>query len=1022
MKALKGNVRTTHRFPTRQKLCVALVLAMAACASPAWAQRSDAPQAYSISSGNLADALDQLSAQSKVQIIYPADLVRGKRASAVSGQQTWRQALEKLLAGSGLEWSQINEGTVAIRKAEIAPKPAAVRKPAQVQTAPQTKEEAVTELETMVVTGTHLRGVSSAGSPLIELGQDYFEQTGYATLEDVLRTLPQAAPGPNAFDPLAGMRSGSLYRNWGGGAGVNLRGLGADSTLVLVDGQRQAGSGTGGSFVNIAAIPLSAVERIQIVPDGASAIYGSDAVGGVVNVILKKDFDGFESRVSLGTLDGDSNEFRASQAWGKTWASGNLFAGIEYYKREVLLASDRPYSQDSDQRANGGDNFSSLNPQANPGNILCSAFGGSCTFFQPVFAIPTGQDGTNLQPGDLIPVGPNQEGANLHNLNSGTMLVPEMIKKSAYVNFSQKVTAKSQLSGSIRYSEMPISYSLSSAGYTFQVPSTNPYYVDAFGDGQPYYIAYSYGDDLPLRVNGKTKNWSASLTGKMDFGREWQARLGVSYGRESTRYRMDDIDTSLLEQAVGNPSWSGTTDYDPETQGYFNPYVGGSSSSNLAILRSFIIPSTEGNTWDTVDGTLTVDGPIASVPGGKIRAAFGVGYRHEGGESGASTFRVGNLAESVQSAFAEMQIPFYSAANGRPGLRELSASVAARYENYLGYQSTLNPKVGLVWSPLEPLSLRATWGTSFRAPSPADRNESVFNLRSATIIPSVADPGSASGRSTVLYVGGGINPDLHEERSKNWSAGFDLHLGGVEAPFRLGLTYYDIRYTDKIGRAGSGLQVLQNEAAYRDIIIRNPPPALIESLCQPPGGPSLENCLASNPTVIIDFRLRNIAHQVNRGIDLQIEKSITTSTGRFGGTLNLNRVLKNEIAVSETSAPLDYRDEPGAPLRLKARGTLYWEGQDWSGDVSVNYAPDYTDPLSGLTYTPRSVSSWTTMDFGVHYRPSTFSGWLSDTTFSFKVVNILDRNPPYLNDSYGYDRANANPYGRMMTFEITKGW
>src|SRR3546814_2813827 len=123
---------------------------MVVCAGPAWAQRNDAPQGYSISAGSLADALDQLAAQSKVQIIYPADLVRGMRSPAISGRQDWRQALEKLLAGSGLEWQLVNETTVAIRKA--APSPPVIRKPEQASsgTQPVRSEEHTSELQSLM--------------------------------------------------------------------------------------------------------------------------------------------------------------------------------------------------------------------------------------------------------------------------------------------------------------------------------------------------------------------------------------------------------------------------------------------------------------------------------------------------------------------------------------------------------------------------------------------------------------------------------------------------------------------------------------------------------------------------------------------------------------------------------------------------------------------------------------------------------------------------------------------------------
>src|SRR3546814_4071604 len=192
MKSSKSSRRRLHPVPTRHRLCTALVVAMIVCAGPAWAQRNEAPQSYSISAGSLADALDQLAAQSKVQIIYPADLVRGMRAPTVAGRQDWRQALKKLLAGSGLEWQLVNETTVAIRKAPSPPP--VIRKPEQPSSGTQAVAPETRDLEAITVTGTRIRGGTSP-SPVITIGSETIQQEGFTDLGEVIRSIPQNFSG-----------------------------------------------------------------------------------------------------------------------------------------------------------------------------------------------------------------------------------------------------------------------------------------------------------------------------------------------------------------------------------------------------------------------------------------------------------------------------------------------------------------------------------------------------------------------------------------------------------------------------------------------------------------------------------------------------------------------------------------------------------------------------------------------------------------------------------------------------------
>ena len=362
MKAREGNVCGQRLASMRHTLCSALLLALMAGATPAWAQRNDAPQVYAISAGDLANALDQLASQSKVQIIYPSELVRGKTAPAVSGQQTWREALQKLLTGNGLEWGLVNDTTVVIRqsgKAEPAREEPATSPHKQKEKLEQKPEP--TTLQSVTVTGTRIRG-GSTPSPVITIGSEQIQQEGFADLGEVIRSVPQNFNG-GQNPGVIGAASGIGNQDLTGGSSLNLRGLGADASLTLLNGRRLAYDGFS-QGVDISAIPVEAVERLEIVPDGASAIYGSDAVGGVANVILKPDYDG----VALGARYGGATEGglatrEYTAAAGTTWASGGLIATFEDTDVDPIYTRQRNYTEylsDPYTIYNGSDSRSGL--------------------------------------------------------------------------------------------------------------------------------------------------------------------------------------------------------------------------------------------------------------------------------------------------------------------------------------------------------------------------------------------------------------------------------------------------------------------------------------------------------------------------------------------------------------------------------------------------------------------------------------------------------------------------------------
>lgn len=361
----------SRRALARRQLYAACLLGLASVGGTGavHAQSSETPRAYAIEAGTLEAALNQLSRQSQVQIVFPPELVVGKRAGALSGQLTWREALGRLLQGSGLEYRQVADKTIVIQKLEVRPAPATQSNGAS---KPETHPAARTEpqakdIERMTVTGTRIRG-GATPSPVISIDAAQIQEEGFADLGQVIRAVPQNFGGGQNPGVASGAGLGGVSnQNITGGAALNLRGLGPDATLTLVNGRRLAYGGYS-QAVDISSIPVEAVERIEIVPDGASAIYGSDAVGGVANVILKRDFAGWALGTRYGSATGAGLTTRDySVTAGTTWASGGVITTWKKSSSDAIMADQRRYTE-------GMDDPTTLYPALESSSGLVSAY------------------------------------------------------------------------------------------------------------------------------------------------------------------------------------------------------------------------------------------------------------------------------------------------------------------------------------------------------------------------------------------------------------------------------------------------------------------------------------------------------------------------------------------------------------------------------------------------------------------------------------------------------------------------
>ncbi|HEX4266743.1 MAG TPA: TonB-dependent receptor [Steroidobacteraceae bacterium] len=963
------------------------------------ARAGDPVASFNLPAEPLPQALIDFYHQSGVQPGFAAttQMVRAK-SSPVFGTMASSKALDLMLKGTGYTYQFDTDNSVDIIPAdEPSPKQAATV--ARVPT-PAPRRLAADQdggrLDEVNVTGSLIRGVQDAVAPLLYLKPQQLAMADYETVQDALYSQPILSLNGPRED--LGIDANEQY-----GAGLDLRGLGVGATLVLVNGERQPLSGLNGDFVDVSTIPLSAVERIEVLPDGASALYGSDAIAGVVNIIMRNDFDGARSEVRYGTAGGGRREMVASQLFGTHWSGGHAMLAYQYSDETSLAAAERPYAANADKTPYGGGNFDSY--YSYPGNIL------NPQTMLPTYGLALQQSG---QAPALAALSPSLD---LQNQFAGLQLFPDVTANEFYATVAQDLSDKLQLFFEGRFAERDALESYLPNTATLLVPPSNPYYVNPYS-GVPYVeVAYSFLHDYgPATFSAGSQVYMATLGGKLQLGQTWQATLSESYGRQSLRsVQYDAANVDTLQSYLVDPN--------PATA--FNPFGATNPETLAAIEQSYPLHSVA-----TVEYTrLVADGPVFSMPAGDAKLAVGFERREEGlfhdiadplnpdEETIPQSY-----SRHIESLFSQLDLPLIGDTTNSRSAPRLELNVAGRYEHYSDFGGTFNPTFRIQWIPVQPLKLRASWGRSFRAPTLDNLYDTSANAAGSVVLP---DPQSPTGRSLAL-VEQGSNPDLKQETAKTWTAGFDL-APSVLTGSTFSVTYYSIDYDGRIAQPGADnpFAVLTDQTEWSAVITRNPTRAQITAVCDSPYYEQpVSQCLASSPAAIIYGTLANLSTTKTTGLDLEAHDSLSGALGTLSLDVTGNYVFDFDQELTDTSPAVDIVNTVSNPLALRLRGTVGWSraGPQLPGpavDLAVNYAGGYKNP--GSTLVP-NVSPWTTVDLRVVYRTRQDSGWLGGMTFSLNATNLLNHEPPFVDDQFGYDPENVQALGRVVSVDISKRW
>lgn len=924
-------------------------------------------------------------------------------------------------------------------------------------------------VEEVIVVGTNISGVKPVGSEPVVIRREEALRMGVSNVADVVRRIPQVQMGVGDD---VGFQGGTSHQGYNGSQTetVSLRGLGTAATLVLVDGRRPVGSGAVATATEANQIPLAALERVEVLPDGASALYGSDAVAGVINFVLRKNFDGVEASVRVGNQSGGT-EYNGSLTAGTRWeklgglGAGNFIVTYEHQDREAMSAGKIARLR-RDLRSQGGPDLRLSNDAATVGfspNIISEGAGANTTIPGAdnftYWGVPAGS-GIGLTPGSLALNQPS-----LIDGSDYTDWTGKQNRDQVAAYFNQQLTDRIELFGSATYTDRD-TYTRSVANSTSVALAGTPFLIAGLPANQQ--VQYSTLKDGQIRAfSASSKTIGGTLGARADLFAGWRGEAYYNYGHNEqcdscvTGVLNSSALTAQVRSGAINPLSSG-----PLSAAQMASVYGGSQFKSRTTLNDWLAK---------------IDGPLFTLPAGKLRAAVGGEYRVEEnanrnnsntGPTNAlqalSTYSGSAYERNIKSLFSELYIPIIGEEMNIPLIKRVTLSAAVRYDDYSDAGDTTNPRYGVTWDLTDELSVSGTWGTSFRAPSVTDSNPNA--VTSGTLLPGVPnyDPRIANGVLPAGIFGPfgltnaalllGSNPDLTPETSENWSVSGSWKKGGLQ----LTATYWSISYDNQISFPGT-LAYLSatpadapaNGGNYRGwgqfvIPIKNPSTcnnadlstadpklaALLQGLNYDfvggggsfSQGSALENNFC-RVNVVLDSRLQNVASVTQRGMDFSASYTRAVREVILNGRLNVARVLENEVTTgpgqtaSEMTGDLNQLSG-GFKWRGSATATALWKSFD--ATVTARYLDKmHASGLLGVNFQPlppKTISSHTQLDLTLGYNgelKSPLHG-LKSWRAQVAVTNLFEDYPDFFaNQNGGWNGKYGLPFGRTASFQLT---
>jgi iron complex outermembrane receptor protein len=933
---------------------------------------------------------------------------------------------------------------------------------AQAQDAPAPAAPAT---EQVVVTGTSIRGVAPVGSDLITVSPADIQATGAQNVQDLLTTVPA----------LLGM--GSAGQGQSGGAAYQpvihqLGSSASNSTLVLIDGHRFPTGGTNHSEPDPGLLPFNMLERVDVLPDGASSIYGSDAIAGVVNFITRKKFDGVMVSGQSDFMDGKT-DWEAGILTGTSWSNGSAMFAYTYTHDGMLMQGARPYTFPN-HIAQGGTNFNNFN--CDPSTIQ-----------------PNGAGNIYLSPTSATNVANTAANSPCSTANYSA-LVPQTVRNNVMLkmeqDFGDNWTVTSEFVYGNRRDQLATSRGTLTATAFQTGTQANPFYINPPGVSATKQTIRWDADALfgpgAFSVNGAdTFYGDANVEYKLgrdflggDFVVDFLALVGQDTSYSGTVGTVNASAAELALNGTTNSNGSLTTPVAglnaiitqlPLTAANaLDVWDPASSNQTSATVKAALLNN--GNTLSTVTGNdqfrLSTNGTLLNLPAGPLKVAFGAElFRWQSSEFtaqplGSGPASTGTYSKSydfnrtVRSVYGEFDVPLVDEGMNVPLMQSLEVDVSGRYDHYSDFGDTANPKIGVNWHVVGGLKARASISTSFVAP-PLDllgdangihASQSYFSTTNnvnvpVALFPAVATTGIAgcTAASVTCNISSlqGIqansgNHNMKAILGRGWSVGFDYtpdYIPGLTGSF----TYWEAGFEG--GVTGPQIGFVVNNASLANLLTFYPAPAGATSAqigAKTQGLPQ-SGALPTVVSYILQTINSNYLNLREEGIDLAANYIYDTpSWGTFnvGDTMTLLTEANQSYGTPGVGETYSILNTSGAntsfpTIAMQMRASLGWTFDDVMANFFVNYTGAYRN-WNSTAVSPVTVDALgypsgggdhvaANVTFDLHLAYNFQDGILGDDSVSLNIRNVTDQTPPFLNVAAGYDSSVANVLGRVIS-------
>jgi iron complex outermembrane receptor protein len=895
----------------------------------------------------------------------------------------------------------------------------------------------------IVVTGTILRGAAPVGSQLISVGSGQIQSQGATTANELLATVPQVS---NLFNNVPNARLG-VAANQIQVVRPNLRNLANEtsssaSTLVIFDGHRIASVGVTQNAVDPDLVPTLAIERVEVVTDGGSATYGSDAIGGVINFITRKRFDGIKVQARYGFADA-YYQADAGAIIGKDWGSGSIFAAYNYQHNDAIFGRDRDFVRDVDW----------LSPNLTPRGRFCSP--GNVQMALNMFALP----------------GLTSSTPNVCDTSDDTTVVPRSTRHGALVGLHQKLAG--WLTVNIRgfYGERmseslgPWRGSTTVTGGSSATNTRQFYYTPIPGQNatanQTVFFSFAPLLGTNSLVSGSSFNeWGANAEFTAKLTDNWQLRTLFNYSESKSEYHIPQLNQTLLTQFSRSTAAASAINF-------YNP-----SAADIPLVQRLINTENGGEGRESLlNIRAIIDGSLFPLPGGDVKLA--VGFEHLADRfqqriapvdqpiGAISSIAYTPYSRKIDSLFGEVQVPIVGADNGGEFIHELTLSGSVRYDDFDDVGSTTNPKFGVNLKPVSWLGLRGSYSTSFNAPSPVDQLGSLRNTAQIFPINAFVRPGDTPSVTGTVALQG-ANPGLTPQTAKSYSFGVDIEPPAISG-VRISANYYNVKFKNIIRQPSPNSTIFVN---FPNNVLANVNGVTITQLqdfLNSSGAPNAASILTSalgrcnaatgvcNIYELVDFRQGNYGTVNIAGIDFSA--GYRTSTG-FGGIdfgVSGNYVLSrksrtgigaprlDDLKAVNVLLPNGARLVSDATSRLQLQAILGADIGNFRAQVTVNHNGGFGLVRCDVTTTPACSASTTGVatangqpqdrvgafniaNLFFKYAVPSDSRVMRDLELTLNINNVFDQDPPLLkrigSSTPGY--ANGFTLGRMVQLGVTK--